>query len=86
MKSTTFEIGTILRYDNGSTALMEVTTIRENHGGEHTRYWGIQCMGGYIGRYDFQVYEASQEDLKTWEETKNWRKDTVRREVSEDSL
>jgi len=78
--------GTILRYDSGPTALMMVTNHRENHGGLQIRYWGIQCMGGFVGRYCYQVQPATDKDKQIWEDMSKWRKNTVVREVSEDEL
>lgn len=71
-----FKTGEILRYDDGPTALMEVTYVSKRHDGHNDRYYGVQCMGGYVGRYEDQVQRASKADLKTWKANKRWRSDS----------
>ena len=60
-------IGTVLRYSAGSTALMLVEDVSENHGdpGQH-RYWGRHCLGGVHGAYHDDCRLASAQDLATW--------------------
>ena len=59
-----FKIGQIVRYDEGSTALMRIKAVSINHGVEgDNRYFGRQCMGGGMARYEDDISEASQEDI-----------------------
>lgn len=61
-----FKIGDILRYGDGSTALMRVTYVSVGHGGAKARYYGQQCMGGSCGAYHEQCTLANAKDRKTW--------------------
>jgi hypothetical protein len=64
--SKLFEIGDILRYDNGCTALMRVSYVSKGHGGSVARYYGQQCMGGSCGAYHEKVIAANHFDSQTW--------------------
>lgn len=71
MSTPRFAIGDILRYGEGSTALMRVAYISANHGGKgHHRYYGQQCMGGTCGAYENNCEPASTADRKTWHEVR----------------
>lgn len=68
-----FKEGDIVRYDEGSTALMKITHISIKNGG--ARYYGTQCMGGNVGAYSYDVTHASELDLKEWKECSSWRQE-----------
>jgi hypothetical protein len=76
MSKKLYAIGDIVRYTDGSTALMQITYISVGHGGSIARYYGIQCMGGYIGAYHGRVNKANAQDLKKWNSCKKWRNHT----------
>jgi hypothetical protein len=59
-------VGRIVRYGNGSTALLRVT--EEVEVGPHIRYYGRQCMGGSAGAYAIDCRPASAADLASWAE------------------
>ena len=64
-------IGDIIRYGTGPTALMLVTSVSEKHGGIEDRYYGDQFYGGAIGVYESNVKRPSTEDLNRWKEQHN---------------
>lgn len=72
--SKVHRVGTILRYSHGETALMQVNTIREGHGGSIARYWGPHCMGGTYGAYHEDCVVATPEDIETWKTKAHWRR------------
>lgn len=78
--SDIFKVGDILRYGEGSTALMRVTYVSVGHGGSKARYYGQQCMGGFCGAYHDQVSLAAPDDRKTWFEVGR-EKDTAGRHL-----
>jgi hypothetical protein len=61
------KIGKIIRFGEGSTALMRVTNFLRYpvHG---TRYHGTHCMGGFHAAWHNEVTAASKKDLKMWGE------------------
>lgn len=70
-----FQNGDLVRYEAGATALFRITDVYRNYGGERSyRYYGVHCMGGIVGRYDFQLEKASDKDEETWFECEKWRK------------
>ena len=77
-KPKLFSVGDIVRYDSGPTALMRITTLREGHGGAIARYWGAQCMGGFMGAYHEKCSYAAAADLAKWQECADWRRETER--------
>jgi hypothetical protein len=54
-----FEAGQIIRYGEGTTALMRVTEISPNHGGFGPRYYGRQFFGGAVGAYETDCTTAT---------------------------
>lgn len=62
-----FEIGQLVRYGYGSTAIMRIESV------SGARYYGTQCMGGTVGRNRSELSPASSEDLKVWEACVGWR-------------
>ena len=65
-----YPIGTLVRYDAGSTALMEIVSLHEGANGYH----GKQCMGGLTFAGHNRCEHASAADYKTWHECQKWRK------------
>jgi hypothetical protein len=70
-----FSVGTIIRYSNGSTALMRVESII-HHGASHYRYYGRQFFGGTVGEYHEYCTQATDEECRLYEaqEAKDCRK------------
>jgi len=64
-----FSVGDILRYGEGSTALLRVAYISPKHG-DQPRYYGQQCMGGSCAAYEGQCNKATPPDVKTWHEVR----------------
>lgn len=66
-------LGTLWRYDAGSTALCELVSLHEAANGYHAR----QCMGGlfFVGHHN--IKPASVEDNKKWYECAKWRRPTT---------
>jgi len=64
--------GTLVRYNDGSTALCEITSAHA--GGWH----GIQCMGGCTFIHDNgwsrSIHHATELDRRIWEECVKWRR------------
>lgn len=58
-----FQIGDVVRYSQGQTALMRIDEINNNG-----RAFGIQCMGSFTGAYLFDCVPASAKDIETWNE------------------
>lgn len=69
-RTTPFNVGDIVRYGDGPTALMRITSIRKM-GGENiataVRYYGSHFFGGLEGRYHGQCMPADEQDLKRWD-------------------
>jgi len=62
-----YQIGNILRYSNGPTALMRIDSISLNHGGKgNHRYYGIHVLDGKKGVYHRDAKPASDSDLAEW--------------------
>ncbi len=55
------KIGEVVRYGEGSTALMKITGVNKNHGG-HVRYYGTQFYGGIVGAYESDISKASAKE------------------------
>jgi hypothetical protein len=68
-----FQIGDVIRYAAGSTALIKITTVLPGHGGSRAYYCGDQCMGGAACAYHEKVQLASSADLETWNSRAHWR-------------
>lgn len=64
-----YAIGTLVRYESGPTALMEICSYHENAGGYH----GRQCMGGITFAGHNSCVPASDADYKTWHDNQKWR-------------
>ncbi len=61
--------GDVIRYGNGPTALMRITTISPNHGGSGMRrYYGRHFYGGGVGAYEDTCRRASAEEKKRYED------------------
>lgn len=57
--------GTIVRYDNGPTALVRIDSVFMDHGGRgNHRYYGAHCMGGAHGVYHREVSVADDSDIE----------------------
>jgi hypothetical protein len=78
MPTPKYELGTILRYSSGPTALFRVDAVSPNHGGA-VRYYGQHCLGGMEGRYESQCESASADDLRMWVSQEAGRNNTNRR-------
>lgn len=65
-----YPIGTLVRYSDGPTALMEISSLHEGAYGYH----GVQCMGGLIFAGHNHCTKASDADFRTWHEKEKWRK------------
>jgi hypothetical protein len=63
-----YKIGDMVRYSEGSTALMMIESVHPDYAGpgKH-RYYGIQCYGGPMGAYHDQLSLASGADKNTWD-------------------
>lgn len=68
-----YKIGDLIRYDTGSTALLEITSVQPGHGGSVAYYHGKQCMGGSAAAYHQACELASDDDIATWQECAEWR-------------
>lgn len=69
-----FQNGDLVRYSDGPTALFRITSVLRNYGGGDThRYYGVHCMGGNEGQYDYQLEKANSADEQTWFENERWR-------------
>jgi len=64
-----FEVGQVLRYDSGKTALFQVAKIYPGYGGAVARYYGEHCLGGAHGAYHEQCSAASPADLVQWKKS-----------------
>jgi len=73
MAKPKFNLGDVLRYRPGPTALLRVTYISLNHGGYGHRYYGEQCCGGSAGAYEDECSLASRRDMAEWEHHAPWR-------------
>lgn len=59
-----FEVGAIIRYGHGPTALMEITSVTKAAG--LWRYYGDQYFGGAVGAYEGSCQLASEEEVAMW--------------------
>ncbi len=55
-----FEIGSIIRYGNGPTALMRIESI------SNKRYYGVQYFGGSVGALEMDCRPPTPDDLAKW--------------------
>ena len=78
-----FNIGQVVRYGSGPTALMRITGVSKDHGGFCDRYYGIQFYGSAEGRYEDQLEEGSAQDLLDWVKGDDLTKDRKKREEEE---
>jgi len=72
VKKETFEVGEVIRYDDGSSALMRIDHVSPIHGTED-RYYGEQCMGGSVGCYISDARKITPEDLEVWDKYAHYR-------------
>jgi hypothetical protein len=56
----TFEIGSVVRFGDGPTALMEITSFSEG------RAYGDHALGGSVGAEIADVRPPSDEDMRVW--------------------
>lgn len=69
-----FAIGSIIRYGDGSSALIRVDSIQLNHGGKGQHYYcGQHLYGGIECCYHSNAIPASSDDLKLWSKTNGLR-------------
>lgn len=64
MKTPEYKVGDIVRYGDGSTALMKIEHISENHGGkDQHRYYGRQFFGSPMGAYKSDCSDATEKEI-----------------------
>lgn len=68
-KESEFEIGDIVRYQLGKTALMKITTIMHtrHHDTYHYRAYGDHILGGTTGADLKDCVYANAEEIKLYE-------------------
>lgn len=76
-----YEVEQVVRYDDGPTALMQITFIQPGHGGQIAYYHGRQCMGGTCAAYHENIVPATAFDLEMWRIQAKWRKEPTSRET-----
>ena len=60
-----YDIGDMLRYGHGSTALFVVTSVSRDHAGKGKhRYYGDHILGGAHGSYEDDCQPATPEEKK----------------------
>ena len=72
--------GALLRYGDALTALMQVTYVSPGQGGVGPRYYGLQCLGGYIRADHHQVKPVNAADREIWAGLARSRAGTPRRD------
>lgn len=58
-----FEVGQIVRYDRGASALMRLET-RRDVGRGHYRWYGSHVLGGSWGEMESDIRPAEEADLE----------------------
>lgn len=58
-----FKIGEIVRYDNGSTALMKIESVIDNGSHLGPRYYGSQFYGHAVGAYENELKIATSNEI-----------------------
>ncbi len=56
----TFEVGSVVRFGDGPTALMEIVSFSEG------RAYGDHALGGSVGAEIADIRPPSDEDMRTW--------------------
>lgn len=74
MTTQRFNVGDLVRYGDGETALMRVTSVRdmgESFGGNRWRYYGraFHSTGTCTGRYQDQCSKPSALDRELWKQS-----------------
>lgn len=64
MDEAKFEVGEVIRYSEGPTALMEVKNVRR--AGGFLRYYGEQYFGGPVGAFEFDCSPATEAEIADW--------------------
>lgn len=68
------EIGDIVRFAAGPTALMRIDLISKNHDGRGIhRVYGTHCMGRSCGAYERDCTLATEDELEMWNKNAEWR-------------
>lgn len=72
-RATLWEIGDLVRYDAGPTALMRIESIQRYNGEDvatSVRYYGrgFHASGVDVARYHGQCLDTSQEDRFRWQQ------------------
>lgn len=62
-----FQIGEVVRYSYGPTALMRISSVSKNHGGFGDRYYGVQYYGDSMGEYENCLQKATKEEIEKFE-------------------
>jgi hypothetical protein len=65
-----FNVGDVVRYGIGPTALMRIESISPNHGAHH-RYYGVQYYGDVVGAYENECSAATKAEVKRFETDKH---------------
>lgn len=65
MADPKFNVGEIVRYAAGSTALMRISHVSPHHGVMH-RYYGDSFHGSPMGVYEPECRAASEHEQKKW--------------------
>lgn len=62
-----FDVGKVVRYGPGSTALMRITAVSPDHGGPGDHFYhGTQYYGGIVSAYEDDCQEPTEQDLEQW--------------------
>lgn len=70
----TYKVGELIRYDDGSSALMVIRHITPGEGRHGAYYHGDQCCGGVTAAYHNACERPNEADRKTWKECAKWRR------------
>lgn len=64
MTKAKFKVGSIIRHDKGSTALMKITSISLDHGRVGAvRYYGKSFYGSSVGVYETDSSVATETEI-----------------------